>query len=110
MSRKVCVLRSMAEVEALAKLVLLKQLVIEHHLTEAEARAELEPLPLPDCEHHVHMTKREARRQERMGLISFVDGWEEHYAQAERTGGRRFRPGWVFSGDRTIGRMEMYAS
>lgn len=108
MSRKVCVLRSTAEVEALAKLVLLKALVLEHHLTEMEARLLLGDLPLPDCENHHHVPKREARRQCRMGIISFLAEWDEQYAQECSGHGRKFYPGLVFSGDRAIGRLEMY--
>lgn len=112
MSRKVCVLRSAAEVEALATLILLKDLVQQRHLTEMEAREALSPLPLPDCGHHHHLVKREARRQERVGLISFVPGWDEQYAEEATRGciGRRFRPGDLFSGDQTVGELEMYAS
>lgn len=91
MSRKVCVLRCSAEIEALAALLLLKDLVIQHHLTEAEALAELERYPLPDCAKHHHLVKREARRQEGIGLLAFVPGWGEQYAQDAWSGPRSCR-------------------
>jgi len=111
---KVCVLRDLLEIEALSKLQELKHLVLTRVITDAEASIEFQPFAgnLPACEHHIHMTKREANRLERRGTLQFLEGWDEQYAQQQRAAvgiGRRFYPGLMFSGDRSIGRLEMYS-
>lgn len=106
--RKVCVLRVSAEVEALAELIRLRDLVRDRHVTEAEARPLADALKLPDCAEHRHVSKREARRMERAGGMSFLSGWGEQYAAEGVSHGRRFYPDRIFSGDQAIGRLEMY--
>jgi hypothetical protein len=110
---KVCVLRDPLEIEALSKLQELKQLVLTRVITDAEAHIEFQPFAgnLPDCNHHIHMTKREANRLERQGTLHFLQGWDEQYAEQHALARiyRRFCPSDLFSGDTSIGRLEMYS-
>lgn len=112
---KVCVLRNPAEIEALSKLHELKHLVLTRVITDAEADIEFKPFvaDLPRCEEHIHRTKREANRLERQGTLSFLRGFEDHYAQEQRpffaATGRRFDPGLLCSTGTFVGRLEMYS-
>lgn len=108
-------LRNSAEIEALAQLLKLQESVRTKRMTEDEAALAFQPhaANLPDCEHHHHKTKREARRQEKQGTLSFLRGFEDHYAEEQKpvpATGRRYFPGELFSGDLTVGRLEMYSN
>jgi hypothetical protein len=87
MSRnKVCVLRDPLEIEALSRLEYFKHAILARYITNAEASIEFQPFAgnLPDCDHHIHKTKREANRLERQGCLHFLPGFEDHYAQEQK--------------------------
>ena len=107
-------LRDAAEIEALRKLQELQRAIRAGKMTEAEADIQFQPFvaDLPHCDHHHHKTQREARRRETQGTLAFLPGWDEQYAQEQRAAVgvyRVFRPSEMFSGDMTIGRLEMYS-
>ena len=108
-SRKVCLLRRPAEIESLSKLRKLQKQIQAGALTKAEAAEQFKCAELPDCEHHHHVSIRQAHRLENDGSLYFLPGWGEHYAQMQMRSGRKFEPGMLVSGDRFIGRIEMYA-
>ena len=83
MSRKICLLRSPAEIEALSHLRKLQNQIKLGQITEEQARKLFAPHAsnMPDCEHHVHLTRREARKRETQGRLHFLAGWDEWYAQ-----------------------------
>ena len=114
MSRKICLLRSPAEIDALTHLRELQDQLKACKITEEQAREMFEPhaANMPDCEHHLHLTRREARKRETQGRLQFLPDWDEWYAQETKPVAiaRRFRPADLFSSDLSMGRLEMYSN
>jgi hypothetical protein len=116
MRNKVCVLRDSAEIEALRKLQALQRAIRAGQMTEAEADIQFQPFvaDLPHCDHHIHKTQREARKQETQGTLAFLPGWDEQYAKTtqqwhEYESGRRVC-GELLSTGLRIGQLELYAA
>jgi hypothetical protein len=81
--KKVCLLRVPAEIEALVQLQKLKNQVARGQLTNEQASEQFQPFEahLPDCNHHIHLTRREVCRRESQGKAHFLPGWGDDYAQ-----------------------------